>query len=196
MEKLVQIDGFLWRRWGHLQGSWGFWLMVSFVMWNSNLVPLLEVLCRHQFPDGILWILTPCALSFQATLPASVFTWKVHLVTILVMETACLCSNAFMAPGPCRLPANIKCSVVKFIRRLVWSSVRLMSASFLVTSPTSSDNHRSRMRICLSTANFWTWKLCERNLVHYTGPLVTPCAPWSFWDKFIPINIVSYKGAL
>ena len=26
-----------------------------------------------QFPDGILWILTPCVLSFQATLPKQVY---------------------------------------------------------------------------------------------------------------------------
>jgi len=35
--------------------------------------------------SGILWILMPCVLSFQATLPkASIFTIKVHPVTILV----------------------------------------------------------------------------------------------------------------
>jgi hypothetical protein len=93
--------------------------------------------------------LMPCVLSFQATLPkASVFIWKVHPVTTLVTETACLCSSAFMAS--CKLLANITCSVVKFIRKLVWSNFRLMSVSLPVMSPTSLGLHRSRMRICLS----------------------------------------------
>jgi len=35
-----------------------------------QIAPLLS----EKFPDGILWILMPCVLSFQATLPkASVF---------------------------------------------------------------------------------------------------------------------------
>jgi len=78
----------------------------------------IALLLSEKFPDGILWILMPCVLSFQATLlKASVFIRKVHPVTKLVTETACLCSSAFMAS--CKLLATITCPVVKFIRKLV-----------------------------------------------------------------------------
>jgi len=51
-------------------------------------------------------------------------------VMILVTETTCLCSSAFMAS--CKFLANITCSVMKFIRRLVWSSLAASDWSWWV----------------------------------------------------------------
>jgi len=115
------------------------------------------------------------------------------LVTILVTETADLCSSAFTAS--CKLLANITCSVVEFIRRLVWSSIRLVSVSSLVTSATSSGNHRRRMKIRLSTVNFSTWKLCLCRCA-CTNRAVIQWLPWFSWCKLIITVITRYPSQL
>jgi len=44
---------------------------------------------------------------------------------------------------------------------------KTMSVSLLVAFQTSSGNHRSRMRICLSAANVSKWKLCHMQMRVY-----------------------------